>query len=188
MLGRFPVVLRVCLPKKTQIKPRQLFAYILRPNSVKRVPSGPLPPEQSRVAIHLPTLASTTRRQRYPRAGHPVKMASKKNSNGWVTPTSSASRKKKVKFSKPTSTPETSHGTHRISAAGKLEAPTAETNPFTVLAQKALSPPRAPLEMKKKSIQERKSGDPAHPVEEPLSLIISMSRHPRPAPTRRKVK
>ena len=84
-----------------------------------------------------------------------------------MTPTSSASRKKKVKFSTPISTPETSHGTHRASAAGKPEAPTAETNPFTVLGEKDSTPSSSPPETKEKSIQGRKSGDPAHPVEAP---------------------
>ena len=53
MLGRFPVVLRVCSPGRTYRKPRQLLAYIPRLNSVKRVPSEPLPPERPRVAIPL---------------------------------------------------------------------------------------------------------------------------------------
>ena len=97
-------------------------------------------------------------------------------------------KEEKVRFSKPISTSKTSHGTQRMSTAGKPEASAAETNPFAVLGEKALSPPSAPSEVKGNLIQRRKSGDPAHPVEAPPPLIISMSRHPRPALTRRKAK
>ena len=117
------------------------------------------------MVIHLFTLASTIQ-QRYSRTLHPIKTSSKNNSNDWVTPMS-ASRKKKVKFSKPTSTPETGYSTHRTSTAGKPEALAAENNPFVVLGEQAPSPPSAPPEVIGKAIQGRKYGDPAHPVGSP---------------------
>ena len=127
MLGRFPVVLWISPFLKgtdqTEAAPCLHPLTKLRDTSS----SGPLAPDQPRVAIYLFTLASMTR-QRCPRTRHPIKMVSKNNSNNWVTHTSSGSKKEIGNFSKPTSTPETSHGTHRTSAAGKPEAPTAKTN------------------------------------------------------------
>ena len=98
MLGRFPVVLWVCPPlisiDQTEASPCLHLSTKLRKTSS----SGPLLPERPRVTIHIFTLTSTTR-QRYPRTRHPIKIASKNNSNDWVTPTtSSASKKKKNVF------------------------------------------------------------------------------------------
>ena len=136
----FQLCLGSAYPKKAQINPTQLLAYIPRPNSVKRVQSGPLPPEQPRVVIHLSTLASTTR-QRYPRTRRPIKMASKKDTNDWVTPTSSAPRKKKVKFSKPISTPETSHGPHRTLALGSRKFQQQQPIHLLYSARRLVHPP-----------------------------------------------
>ena len=90
-------------------------------------------------------------------------MPGKSESIDRVTP-SLASRKKKVKFSKPTSAPEISHGTSHTTAAGKPEALSTEANLFYVLREKAPSPPSNPLEAKGKSIRGRTPEDPTHPV------------------------
>ena len=74
-------------------------------------------------------------------------------------------KKEKRKFSKPTSAPEPSHGTSRTPAARKPEAPATETSQFSVLGEKAPSPPSNPPEVRGKSIRGREPEDPTYSVE-----------------------
>ena len=90
---------------------------------------------------------------------------SSKNSSEWVTP--SAVSKKFFFFSKPNSSIEPSLGTNRTSTAGKPEAPAAGANLCSVFEEKDSTLSSKFPEANEKSIQGRKSGDPAHPVEGP---------------------
>ena len=76
-----------------------------------------------------------------------------------------ASKKEKVKFSKPASSMELSLGISRTSTAGNPGAPAAETNQFSVLREKEPTPSSNSLEVKEKPIRGRKPRDLIHPVE-----------------------
>ena len=94
-----------------------------------------------------------------------MKMSSRKSSDDWVTPPSTPKRKT-VKFSKPTSSTESSHGgTSQTPTAGNPDAPATEIKIFSVLGEKAPPHSRNPVEAKGRSIQGRKPQDPTFPVE-----------------------
>ena len=96
----------------------------------------------------------------------------------WVTP-SSHSKKKKVKFTKPTSATEPSHGTAPPSTSAKPALPAPATNLFAVLGEKSNMSSDNPPEK-----QEMAVGEPTPHVEDrspPEQLSVTSTRRPDPS-------
>ena len=96
----------------------------------------------------------------------------------WVTP-SSHSKKKKVKFTKPASATEPSHGAAPSSTSVKPALPVPATNPFAVLGEKSNMSSGNPPET-----QETAVGEPTPHVEDsspPEQLSVTSTGPPNPS-------
>ena len=86
------------------------------------------------------------------------------SSGDWAMPPLS-SKKQKLSFGNSPLPPSRAMAPAGYSPLGKPEAPTTETNPFSVLGEKAPSSSSNSLEAKERSIRGKKPEDPPYPVQ-----------------------
>ena len=163
-------------PKKqiyNGFNPRQLLAYIPDPTPPR---VEPLPPEQPRVVISL-----SQWRRRYDYDTRVLRMYVNEEDKR----VDHVIGLKNIFILKLPSPIESSRDTSQTSTAGQPEAPATRTNPFFLLGEKTLSPS---VHRRWKERRHKRENLETLPIRSKhlLSPIITMSRHPRLAPTRRK--